>query len=974
MAIKPTDALDTSSGWNLVDDEEGIQPVIADEAVAWGHVGEAYQVAGLGGAIGRGLARRIPARPVAEAVEDAERKLIEKTLRDIRNKEIPEGRRARRTDLEALEAGGEPPVPIGKGAPTPRAKMGESGQFNLERQHPGAMQQDYVRLSEIAQDDPGKILKMVHSAEDFGDALDAIGRGLKEAPRTHASIRASGIDWSDLHKGIESGGLLNDRQLFGMRTIMATLGDKTVDLAKKIYQGDHSPQTLLEYEQSGQQLIALTKYVKGQTREVARALSQQNMIADVLSGNDLKAMDDAIIRSASDPSVLIKNAGALAEKLNRGFSPSQALKDSLDRRTWLEASIEFWKANNLSAPATHAANAMSGIVVSMFETLSRVPAMAIGEARTALGASDAYRASEFGHAFLGGMSGLRASLGLFWDTLLTGEGRMGAYGGKEVGTSALQQKVGEPLGLSPEATEAVFTPAFRLMRATDEAVMVPAYMSELSGQAARDGIARGLSGDALAAHVENLVANPSVELHNIATEHARKVVMQSTENLGIFGSMGEQVHHLVKQMPVLEFLVPWIKTPARIMDYMVESSALSVVSPRLWKQIAAGGPDADVAAGKITTGTALTIAVLPLIQNMTITGAGPENPEQRAALEKQGWQQYSVRVGDSFVSYRNWADPIVGLIAGIATAHERATFARLETDVAREMVTSIFSVAEYALESSYMEGFQRLLKAAEDGSGKALAEFLGATATGAVPAGALAAAVARGLDDADRAKSRTKTPGFGGEGYIDDLGRSVKEDFKARMPGMRDDMRPRRYWDGSVMVPEAGRLVAALSPLKIRSVKQDDLVSNEMIRLGVNVQEPRSQISFGPIKLELLDFDEGQGLVYDAYIKRVGEARREAASAVVNSPGFKTASQAQAGLALDQAMEAGLQAGRGRFLSEDLPKFVSAQSEALSKVAKALGQDPAALLQSLIKNDVSGIRAVTPRSRREIDISPNLRF
>ena len=379
MAIKPTDALDVSSGWNLVDDEEGNQPVVSDNAVAWGHVGDTYQIAGLGSGLGRGLAGALKrgTRGIIESAKPAdvmsaeEKALMDKVLRDIRNKEIPEGRRARKGDLEAVEQGGEPPIPIAPGAPTPRAKMGESGAVNLERHHPGAMQQDYVRLAELSQQDPQKILKNVQSAEDLADALDAIGKGMKlqEPRRTHASIRDDGIDFDAAAKALVQEGLANDSQLYALRGIVATLGDKTTALARKIYQGDHSPETLLQYQQAGQQLIVFTKFTKGQTREVARALSQQNMIADTLQGNDLKALDMAIMQSAGNPQTLIDNASALAISLNKGIDPSRALADSLDRRTGTEAAIEFWKANTLSAPATHAANALSGLVVSTFETL-----------------------------------------------------------------------------------------------------------------------------------------------------------------------------------------------------------------------------------------------------------------------------------------------------------------------------------------------------------------------------------------------------------------------------------------------------------------------------------------------------------------------------------------------------------------------------------------------------------------------------
>lgn len=979
------DRSDINAGWALADEGAGREPAI-ENSQAWGHVADELgmdltdqpQVAGVGSAVGRVLGRALSRdisgavkRKAAGALSVVDQAAMQRTLQEMKKERI-EGARARASDLAAMEAGGEPPLPMGEGAPMPRP----SDEINLERHHPGASAQDYVRLSELAHENPADMLKMIRTAEEVGDILDVVARGLKEKPRTHASIRADGPDFEAASKALTQEGLANDRQLFALRSIMATLGEKSALLARKIYQGDHTPSLLLEWEQVSQQLIAFEGFTKGQTREVARALSQQNMVADVLGGNDLRAMELALREAGGNPEALVKAASALSRNLDKGMDPALALKKSMKHRTYFEAVVELWKANSLSATSTHVANSLSGVVVSAMETLVRVPAVGIGKARAAMGATDVYSRAEFAEGFMGGITGLRHSLGFFWDTLLTGETKMGAYGGKEVGSSAAYQRFGSPLGMSANFSEAALTPAFRLMKAADEAIMVPAYMSQLSGLAARDGVRKGLSGNDLAQHVDNILLDPPADMQQSAFEHGRKVVMQASSadpaDAGMFNILGEHVHSFVKRVPIFEFVVPWIKTPARIMDYMVESSALAAVSPRIWKQVMAGGPDADIALGKIVTGTAVTAAAYPIIMDGRITGAGPENPEQRAALERLGWQQYSVKVGDTYVSYRNWADPVVGLIAGMATAYERARFARRDEDVAKQMATSIFAIAEYAIESSYMEGFKRLFEAAKDSSGKVMAQFLGAVATGFVPYSSAVAAVARASDDKERSKSRVKTPGFGGEGYVSDLFDSVKQDFKLRLPGLRDTARPARYWDGTVKVPEAGQLLAGTTPFKMREAKIDP-PSAALLSHGVNISEPRSRLSIAPgYEIELLDFDGGEGLIYDKYIKSVGEARRELVRAVIASDEYNADSPV-AGLALDRAIAQGARLGRARFLSDTFLPLIRSGVEQAKDVALKMGLEPEEFLQMLVEGE-SPTRAETPANRRQIDVAPDVRF
>jgi hypothetical protein len=916
--LKPIDAADLAAGWAMTQEQPA---VVQDDAEAWGHVWDTLEpeqthVAGLGGPLGRMMGRslaksvkRAPATRSDEAALALSRILgkVPPTADADLPPSLASGRSAR--TRVAAPVGPRAAVVSETGSPFP-----DDAEFNLARAHPGSRAQDLGTMLELADNDPQALVGMIESAEDFGTVLNELGETMKQRPRTQEQV-AREASLETLYTGVKSGGLLNDRQLYALRSLNATLWDQYKAMADQIDQGNQTPEVLGEYLTLNQSLTALLRFQKGQTREVARALAQQRMVATTLDYQDIAGLEQALDVAGNGKEAILANAKALSQKLKKGMDPAEALKGSIDNATLFGATMDVWKSNNLSSFATQTSNAVSSIAVSAFELGQKGLAAAIGAARRAAGAENTYEAAEFGETIVGAMSGVRHSLAVFWNTLTTGETELGARAGKEAGVSQVHAQFGEGMGLTPNQSELLLTPAYRVMQAMDEALMYPTYMAELSGLAARNGISLGLTGDALRAHVDNLIVDkePPYEWREQALAAARKVIMQSQEApRWTFSALAEHAYRLAQAYPVLGFIIPWIRTPARILDYSIEATVLNAVNPKLYKQLAAGGPDADIAGAKIVSATSLMAVMYPLVDSMSITGAGPADPDQRKIWEAAGWQAYSFRVGGKYVSYKNWADPLMGVVGAAATAMERGRAARDEAQWQKLAVTAIFAMSEYMLDSSYLEGFKRLITAFEDPAGKGVAELAGGIATGFVPLAGLTAQVARTADDAERAKTRTKTPGFGGEGYVADLLESVEEDFKLRMPGWRDTARPRRYWDGEIMVPEEGRAVRMLTSLKMRAVK-DDAATAELVEHGVSPAEPRSRFTFLPgIEVELIDLDEGAGKIYDDYILEVGKARRVAVDKVISATGYAKLPPEQKMLALEQASHAGLSIGQAK--------------------------------------------------------------
>lgn len=965
------------------------EPVEPDNDVSWGHVIDAYHnptgeqpvaggaeppgsnvVAGIRlptGAL-RGLLRSLKpsTRQAVEAANEAAQKQeasdVAQALKSI-SEEARAGREAREV---ATEAGITP-----EGAPPPRAQYNESG-INTDRLGSGSPAQDYVTLAKTARHNPEKILATVERSEQLADVIEAIGKSyeLTEDPRTFEQIRKQGA--SKLLNSLQplldgnSTGLANDRQIYGFKLLTQALGDKTAVLAQQIAEGNTSTETLLQYEQTGQMLISVVAQARSQTREIARALSAHRMIAHTLNNKSLKALEEALKVSGADPAALVANAKAYRAAIANGEDPMVALTNSMKRRTWMEASIEFWKSNFLSGPLTHAVNTVGLISVASYETLAVKPLAAVfGETRKAFGAKDVYGSPELAYSTFNSVRGIWDGLAAFGHTIATGESLVGG-GGKDspAAMGALPTKLGEVAGRAGEVAGNILISPLRLMRAEDELFKTVLYRQELAGLAAREGASKGLTGNALGMFVERRLRLPPETMHQQALQHAKEKTFQGTNQEGMIGALGESVARFAESHPVFQFLIPFVRTTTNVLDYSIEASALSVAAPSLWKQIIAGGPSRDVAMAKMTLGSAMTVVAYQLYQQGIITGNGPENREQRAALEATGWRPNAVKVGDKYRPY-NRLDPFAATFSSVASAMDVSRFARREQDVTKQLAIAASTFGEHMLDSTFMFSFNRAWQALNgivfEQTAKPAVKFVAGTATGFVPFSSLLASESRTFGSTEEKSTSMPTElGFGGAGTMKDVEQIFNETFAARSPWHRDELRPKRYWDGTVAVPDAGDFALLLNPMAPTKEKHDT-TSEKLVKNGISVKEPLPVISVAGISLNVLDLDKGKGAIYDKLVELTGQQRRVAADKAVQELSDKPYPEGPNSVhakALNQAILKGTNAGRALFLD-----YLLNNSDKIAPPYDEIFKDKASL-EKFVKNALTS----------EIQSTPELRF
>ena len=171
---------------------------------------------------------------------------------------------------------------------------------------------------------------------------------------------------------------------------------------------------------------------------------------------------------------------------------------------------------------------------------------------------------------------------------------------------------------------------------------------------------------------------------------------------------------------LLNGLVPFTKTPINILKTGVDYSPIGLARG-LWEAstgIKSGKYTATEVIDRIAsglTGSAI-VGLGALMKSLDwITGAPPENKKEKEALERTGWQEYSLHIGDSYYSI-DWLAPVsMPLFVGVALGES------LENDEidANDIATIISKTANPMFEMSMLQGIMQAFESASYGTNAA---------------------------------------------------------------------------------------------------------------------------------------------------------------------------------------------------------------------------------------------------------------
>ena len=209
----------------------------------------------------------------------------------------------------------------------------------------------------------------------------------------------------------------------------------------------------------------------------------------------------------------------------------------------------------------------------------------------------------------------------------------------------------------------------------------------------------------------------------------------------VVGVLGDSLGKLKTKLPLLNFVVPFINTPTNILKFALDRTPLGVAADLSYrrKKLSEGLYSDDPMVRAQTTGRMATSAsvVATAAWYMStnkefITGGGPQSQEEKEALALTGWQPYSFKVGDKYLSYQR-LDPmatVIGLFADLAEAEE---YYDLDDTTMGNMFSALaLSFSNNITNKSYVKGLDSMLNMLRDPAAHSKA-LVGNIAGGFVP-------------------------------------------------------------------------------------------------------------------------------------------------------------------------------------------------------------------------------------------------
>lgn len=472
--------------------------------------------------------------------------------------------------------------------------------------------------------------------------------------------------------------------------------------------------------------------ISGATSEAGRAL----YTARTLQQSGLPNASERVtqlygLENAQD----VEHLGRLYMALPSPNQKAQLVKKGLVARG-IDAVIEIWINSILTSPVTHMVNIAGNASFMGLRVLETMGASGVGRVRSAItGNADRVRMRE-------GLAQLNAIQQGWLDALLvagrtafteepsdfvtkidvrnrraigtTGDPRVvlqeirdGNYVAAAINTFGISQRMG---GRALLAEDEFFKGIGYRMTLHQRAELdaATAYDEALNaGKTAEE--AREIYANRKA----EILINPPMDIAVDAKEAARVMTFQGDMD-GMLGDLQGAMAH-----PIIKLFVPFFKTPSNVMREAFIRTPLGLAAPSVRKALKAGGREADMAISRIATGSAIMYSFAALSMGLygednetIVLGAGPTDPQARAAMQRMGMQPYSINIKQEDGTYTSITysrfDPVSGVLA---MAADYAYYAQYEEDADKAeavAAAAVLSISEYAMQMPFLQGVQEL--------------------------------------------------------------------------------------------------------------------------------------------------------------------------------------------------------------------------------------------------------------------------
>lgn len=503
-------------------------------------------------------------------------------------------------------------------------------------------------------------------------------------------------------KHMQAGASLNAEELLAARSLLVASARRVRDLAKGL--GEH-PDTdkVLEFQRELLRHAGIQKAVSGAVAEAGRALSQQRMVANALSGKD-KSAHERILEAMGGQDLSEEAARRLAQIPE---DDPVALNNFLrSQKYWTTAQkIEaYWIANVLSSPRTPIKKVLGDSFLGAAEVGARFIAGAIDPIIAAIQGRP--REYFFREPVAGAIAYVSAipeatrkaayiiAHGFDYDDLMKMEMPF-----KYEFAGGLKN----PLNFGGRA-----------LAAATKLLQVTAFQSEIHAQAVRESLKRGFRGSAAKSVAAGLVQHPTDAMVDAAYKQAQfQTYTEEPDSIARWFMSGRDKIKLPSGVPLigglkpLRFIIPFVQIPYNLAKDAIRYSPFGAARLNDWDK--AKSKDASMILGRALFGTAIMGLFAYLAAKKLLTGAAPTSSAERDDFYRSGKQPFSIRFGNRWVSYKAWG-PFALTAAATAAFHD--SHSKLSKMNATDTAIKIgAAMGQALLDESFLRGLKNVVDA-----------------------------------------------------------------------------------------------------------------------------------------------------------------------------------------------------------------------------------------------------------------------
>ena len=678
-------------------------------------------------------------------------------------------------------------------------------------------------------DEAGVLSGIQAISKTYAGQIDDAKRGeiTLEATRQMADIL--GTSPNRLAKtilGRQKGGVIIDQDSgMGLAETMLASRDLLVTEMKKLDQLAKSAETggdneALEFRAQLELVAQLQAQIKGAQTEIARALSSFRIPAR--DGAAASAM------RGKDLTTLLEDYGGVDDIRDMAKAYNQqgdnvAAKAAITRagskfKKFTDAFYEAWINILLSNPVTHTKNIVGAFLTTFAHVPETYAAAGIGAIRRARGGEGGVYFGEANAQLFGAMMAFREAFGAAGKAFRTGENVMpgtkieGASGRRHTSAFSAEGMQAQNFGTTIDVLGHIMTMGrvpTRALEFEDTFFKVVAHRMSLYEQAYRSGINKGKRGDALSNHIAEYVFDPPPSALQQADAHAKYVTLQSD-----LDKTGKKLKGL-RDVPGLRYFMPFFKTPYNAFKYaFIDRGPIGAFygegKRAIERSKMPGASMADKAAGdmamaRLIMGNSTAAVMAMMTAEGSITGGGPADLGVRAALKETGWQPYSIKIGNTYVSYMGM-EPFSSTIMLGADAAEVLMSGAVNGDDAEKIVAAVAAAfANQLTDKTFMAGFSDLVSTINDPT-----RYAGQTADRFI-----ASLVPRVVAQSERLVDPTVR-----------AANDVVSTIQAQIPGWSKELPPRRNLAGQPQTLGGAVGPDVLSPLYSSTVGVNEMDKN----------------------------------------------------------------------------------------------------------------------------------------------------